>query len=207
MRRTMTLLFSLMPAACGTGDGGADIRTDPGPDDGTVETEGLDVGDSREDIGPDEGGDPSPDEIAVDEGGGEDPAPEDVDGDGALSCPPPGDLDCSPGPGSGEDCIEAESCFITAVQDAVRWVIANRPELFDTSGTCEIVLDEAAYQQAVADRITDQGLCGFPDTNSVEEVVVKYNNAYSENFDILASTGCARYGPAIYTSTCIPAWL
>jgi hypothetical protein len=207
----LALLFACV--ACGAGDGGGvDVLTDPGLDDGAGEAETLDVRDLGEDIGPGDGGDLKQDDLPADEAGAEDAeaediGAEDVTDDGGLGCPPPGALDCSPGTGSGEDCVFVESCFISSVQDAVRWVIANRPELFDTSGDCAIVLDAAAYQQAVADRIDDLGLCGIPDTNSVEEVVVKYNNAYSENFDILASTGCARYGSLIYTSTCIPAWI
>lgn len=39
-----------------------------------------------------------------------------------------------------------------------------------------------------------------------EEVTVKHDNAYAENFDIVAASGCARYGDLIYTSTCTPAW-
>jgi hypothetical protein len=77
-------------------------------------------------------------------------------------------------------------------------------ELFDTSGDCEIVLDEAACQQAVADRITDQGLCGFPDTNSVAGRTFRCASLPRP----ASPPGCrAHLQVRLPTSTCIPAWL
>ena len=37
-----------------------------------------------------------------------------------------------------------------------------------------------------------------------EDVAIKHDTAFSENFDIVASTGCARTWPSVFTSTCAP---
>lgn len=210
MATVMTAAFAA--ASCGTddpvGDGWIDLAADdlgPGEPDAS---DGTDV--PRDDGGDPPADDAGSDDLTFDDAAAEETPPADVaDDDALLTCPPPGGMDCSPGPGTGEgdECFDGVSCFISAVQSAVRGVIADHPELFDSTGDCDIVLDAEAYRAGVVERINAQDLCGFPDPNSIEEVVVKYNNAYSENFDILASTGCARYGPAIYTSTCAPAWL
>ncbi len=39
-----------------------------------------------------------------------------------------------------------------------------------------------------------------------DEIVVKKDNDFSENFDILTAQGYARYGGGIWTATCAPAW-
>lgn len=60
---------------------------------------------------------------------------------------------------------------------------------------------------AVVDRAVAGGLCCIRDPNAPgEEVTVKYSNGFTENFDLVASTGCARYGSAICTGYCAPAW-
>jgi len=58
----------------------------------------------------------------------------------------------------------------------------------------------------VAD-VVARGHCAIRDPNAPgEEITVKRDNGFSENFDIVASTGCARSGDAIYTGYCAPAW-
>jgi hypothetical protein len=49
-------------------------------------------------------------------------------------------------------------------------------------------------------------LCAIRDPNAGDEIVVKYNNDYAENFDILSAMGYARWGAGIFTATCAPAW-
>lgn len=134
-----------------------------------------------------------------------------VEPDGLWMCPPPGGLDCvTPGTGDGETCFDGVSCFLDEVQAAVRGVIAGHPDWFrhDDTLSCDVVVVEVeVYRQAVVDALNARGdLCAIPDPNAGDEIAIKYNNAYAENFDIHASTGCARYGAAIYNGTCYPAW-
>jgi hypothetical protein len=117
-------------------------------------------------------------------------------------------LDCSPGPGSGENdtCTDDPSCFLSLVQGSVTGVIAERPELFDQSDGLVLVLDHEAYMNAVVERVAASGECSIRDPNAGDEMVVKHDNAFAENFDILTADGYARWGDGIYTSKCIPAW-
>ncbi len=141
-----------------------------------------------------------------------DVAPDDAgDPDGLWMCPPPGGLDCvTPGTGDGVTCFDGVSCFLAAVQAAVRGVIAGHPDWFrwDDTIPCDVVVVEVeVYRQAVVDALNGRGdLCAIPDPNAGDEIAIKYNNTYAENFDIHASTGCARYGAAIYNGTCYTAW-
>jgi hypothetical protein len=126
---------------------------------------------------------------------------------GVLECRPE-PRDCSPSSVTMEDyCIDGVSCYLAVVQSAVRGAIMAHPEWFDSSGSCSIILDVDAFLDAVVADIVAHGVCAIRDPNAPgEEVTLKYSNAFTENFDIVASTGCARYGSAIYTSTCFPAW-
>jgi len=126
-------------------------------------------------------------------------------------CPPVGSLDCSPGSGTAEAdrCIKGTSCFLAQVQAAVVGVINAQPSWFDDNNpdNCPFILQMDSFMDAVAADLVAQGLCAIRDPNAPnEEVTVKHDNAYAENFDIVAASGCARYGDLIYTSTCAPAW-
>lgn len=125
-------------------------------------------------------------------------------------CPPRGATrDCSRGTGTGEgdQCRDGPSCYVALVQRAVQDTINGNPSWFDSSGGCPRILDVPRFMDAVVASLVAQGVCAIRDPNAPnEEVTVKVDNAFSENFDIVASTGCARYGTAIYTGYCAPAW-
>jgi hypothetical protein len=129
----------------------------------------------------------------------------------AILCPPVGPMDCSPGTGTGDasECFAGTSCWISDVQNAVTDTLAAHPEWFDygTPTGCPLILDVDGYMDYVVSGLLAAGLCAIRDPNAPgEEVTVKWDNTYSENFDIVASNGCARWGPLIYTSYCSPAW-
>lgn len=126
-----------------------------------------------------------------------------------LSCPGPADpIDCSPGPGSGEGdtCVDDPSCFLDLVQSSVNGVITEVPEWFDQSSGQPFVLEVELYMNEVVARVSAAGQCAIRDPNAGDEIAVKHDNAFAENFDILTAEGFARYGEGIYTSKCIPAW-
>ncbi|MBX7077956.1 MAG: hypothetical protein K1X88_02140 [Nannocystaceae bacterium] len=129
-------------------------------------------------------------------------------GGAAVECPAPGGEDCSPGPGTGEgdQCTAPGSCFLDIVQGAVNGVIGGHPEWFDQSSGQPYVLDVEAYMNQVVADVAAVGLCAIRDPNAGDEMVVKHDNDFAENFDILTADGFARYGEGIYTSTCAPAW-
>ncbi|MFO0709437.1 MAG: hypothetical protein U0353_06335 [Sandaracinus sp.] len=128
--------------------------------------------------------------------------------DAGPVCPPPGDMDCSPGTGTGEgaECTLSTSCFLRDVQRAIAAVVAEHPEWFDTTAGPTHVLDVEAYMNAVVAAVVAGGLCAIRDPNAGDEITVKWNNAGAENFDILTASEDVRSGSGIYTSTCSPAW-
>lgn len=118
-------------------------------------------------------------------------------------------MDCSPGTGTGlgDQCKDAPSCWVTKVQKAVNDTVATHPEWFDTSGTCPLIKNVDGFLDNVVALLAAQGLCVKRDPNAPnEEITLKKDNAFTENFDVVASTGCARSGAAIYTGYCAPAW-
>ncbi len=171
------------------------------------------------------GGDAAPGGDAMPgDGGGSDapvvPLPDARPVDGAVPvapdasvvvCPPPGPMDCSPGPGTGEadQCHDGPSCFLNDVKAGVTWTVNNHPEWFGLGpNDCPLVLDVAAYMDTVVSRVVGAGHCAIRDPNDPDyEITVKHDNAFAENHRIrAASTGCARWGDAIYTGYCAPAW-
>lgn len=117
--------------------------------------------------------------------------------------------DCSPGTGTGEgdQCHDAPSCWVSLVQKAVNAQISAHPDWFDTSGSCPLILKLDSFLDGVVADLAAQGYCVKRDPNAPnEEITMKRDNAFTENFDIVASTGCARSGTAIYTGYCAPAW-
>lgn len=78
--------------------------------------------------------------------------------------------------------------FAGQVDQAIAQLQAERPDLFNGNR----VLNDAAYVQGVA-RILEQrhGLCAKPGEPD-DEVAVKANNNYNEQYDILFSNGTVR---------------
>lgn len=128
--------------------------------------------------------------------------------DGGPTCPSPGPMDCSPGPGTGKgaECYGGVSCFLRQVQNAVNGVVRDNASWFDASSGPTHVLEVEMYMNAVVAVLNAAGLCAIRDPNAGDEIVVKFDNSYSENFDILTASEDVRSGAGIYTSTCTPAW-
>jgi hypothetical protein len=141
-----------------------------------------------------------------------DAAADAADADASVHvCPTGGALDCSPGSGTGDanQCFDGPSCWVSKVQKAVNTVVSQNPSWFDFNNqwNCPMILDVDSFMNAVVAQLVAVPLCAIRDPNAPgEEVTVKHDNAFTENFDIVASTGCARSGTAIYTGWCAPAW-
>jgi hypothetical protein len=215
MRIDRGALVLVLLVACGDGDG-----RDPGDTAPLVTTlppaTGSDTGDGSSSTTGMPGVDPSSGPADTGSTGPIDPdtspvstGPDDTTGGGMPACPEPGaPVDCSPGPGSGRNdtCFDEPSCFLDLVKSSVTGVIAEHPEWFDMSSGQPFVLEVESYMDGVVQRVNDAGECSIRDPNAGDEIVVKHDNAFAENFDILTAEGVARYGDGIYTSKCIPAW-
>jgi len=106
------------------------------------------------------------------------------------------------GPPGVYGCCTAQrtSDFENQVADAIRAVQRDNPDMFNGD---RLVGNPDAYVELVAKKVASMfGLCttvGGPD----DEIGVKNSNNYSEQFDILFSSGeVNHYG---YTVTCKPA--
>jgi hypothetical protein len=206
--------------ACGSADGGRGSGTlgVPTATSGVDESDGSTSGTSGSTAAGDDATSAVPttgmtlgSSTSLDDGssGGLDDAGTSADTGAMLSCPGPADpMDCSPGPGSGEGdtCVDDPSCFLDLVQASVNGVISEIPQWFDQSSGQPYVLEVELYMNEVVARVSAAGQCAIRDPNAGDEIAVKHDNAFAENFDILTAEGFARYGDGIYTSKCIPAW-
>jgi hypothetical protein len=93
------------------------------------------------------------------------------------------------------------------VEDALTIVTENYPELFDFNSkkclNCYFVKDVDRYVGLVLQELSAMGLCAHWDG---EEVAVKKNNGYSEQYDIILSNNHMRRGPGSYRGVCSPSW-
>jgi hypothetical protein len=103
---------------------------------------------------------------------------------------PPGVFGCCRAEGSG--------LFADQVESAIAQLQRERPDLFN--GTR--VLNEDAYVQGVARVLEQRGFCSRQGGPS-DEIAVKNSQGFSEQYDILLSSGFIRNGG--YQVTCRPA--
>ena len=124
------------------------------------------------------------------------PSPEPAAGCGA----PPGTFN--------ENCSRDSATFYDDVDRAIDALIAERPELFDTSrargcGRCFLVVDPDTFTAELVSRLEAGGLCAFYDG---EELGVKAGNDFNDQFDVLTFELYLRRENGSYRSTCRPAW-
>jgi hypothetical protein len=124
----------------------------------------------------------------------------------AASCPlGDGDLNA--------DCLRTSSKLHGALLVAMDVLVQQRPQLFDKTdesgaGTGQYrVLDREGYLNGLVANLIATGYCAErdPDDASYERILVKNENAFSENFDVLTSSGHMRRGSGGYFETCSPA--
>lgn len=113
--------------------------------------------------------------------------------------PPPGGGSCSlpPGNGPGVNCPVESPSFQADVEAAIAQLMQQRPDIFN--GTA--VLKHSDYMNGVVANLRARGLCAIVDSD--DEIAVKNTNAFSDQYDILLSSGHVRRA---YTATCRPAW-
>lgn len=98
---------------------------------------------------------------------------------------------------------EGSSDFLGVVESAYDTLIDEHPNWFTRDGGVYYVkLDDEEWAWAVVNAIRRKGYCAGL---YAEEVSVRNSRAYSENFDVLMSSGSIRRGEGAYRSTCYPA--
>jgi hypothetical protein len=115
----------------------------------------------------------------------------------AFSCPLP------PSSNPTDNCFEGTPQLGAQVNGAIDRVIASRPELFsltELNGGNPRVLNRDGYWQAVKGELEKQGVCTIIEK---EELAIKNENAFNEQWNIQTSAGFVRRR---YVTTCTPAW-
>jgi hypothetical protein len=113
----------------------------------------------------------------------------------------------------GAACVRTDSRLLPNVEAAIDLLVRQRPGIFDLTSDAlpgwghYKVLDPQAYLDGVVANLQRAGLCAQrdPDDGNNERIQAKLTNDYSEDFDILVSTGFMRRGAGAYRQTCTPA--
>jgi hypothetical protein len=88
--------------------------------------------------------------------------------------------------------------FQQDVDAAIKTLQRERPDIFNGN----YIQKAGAYYVGLIKVLDRQGLCAGYDG---EELAVKKDNSYNEQYDVETATGLVRFGPVSYRSTCYPA--
>jgi len=126
----------------------------------------------------------------------------------------PGALSCPLGKGSSVNVCQRNrsSRLLADLERAISQVVQQNPpflnlkdEAVPNTGQYR-VLDAKAYVNAVVAAIVANGDCAEPDYDHPNEVIhVKDTNDFSEQFDLILSSGYMRRGIGAYRQSCSPA--
>jgi hypothetical protein len=121
---------------------------------------------------------------------------------------------CPLGPGNADPtCARGKSsALLGEVEAAMDLLLKQKPEIFDLedeydSGTQAYrVKDREAYQDGLVANLRAAGLCAERDADDaiLETIRVKSSSEFSEDFDVLLSSGHMRRGTGAYRQSCTP---
>jgi hypothetical protein len=121
---------------------------------------------------------------------------------------------CGLGPGAIDaECSKTQSKLHDAVLAAMDLLVQQSPDIFDKSRESGVntgqyrVLDKEAYLRGLVANLIAAGYCAErdPDDGAYERILVKNENGFSENFDVLAGSAPFMQRGASYFETCTPA--
>ena len=109
-------------------------------------------------------------------------------------------------------CARQSSRLTDQVMAAMERLLEQKPQLFDKSDASPPgsdsyrVLDKDAYLSGMLANLRAAGLCAQrdPDDYNYEQLQVKSENGFSENFDVLLGVGYMWHNGASYRATCVP---
>jgi hypothetical protein len=108
------------------------------------------------------------------------------------------------GTGDGTDCPKTTGHYVNDVSAAISKVIVEHSEIFTQDNNYVIPGKESNYYQYVLNNLYSAGFCAFLDGGN--EIALKKQNSFSEQYATLASDGRVRVGANTYRATCTPAW-
>ncbi len=121
---------------------------------------------------------------------------------------------CRLGQGSANtDCERTTSRLLPQMEAAMELLVQNKPQIFDLQDETQPgtrayrILDHGAYMDGLVANLQAAGLCAQRDLDDAaqQQIFVKESNDYSEEFDVVLSSGYMRRGNGAYRSTCTPA--
>ena len=110
------------------------------------------------------------------------------------------------------ECRRAKTEVLADVETAMDALIQQRPQIFDLDdeyapGTRAFkVLDRDAYMNGLVANLRLAGLCSERDADDAIQQTIRARNAteFSEDFDVILSSGHMRRGTGAYRQTCTP---
>jgi hypothetical protein len=116
-----------------------------------------------------------------------------------------------PGPGDGleEHCPRTSPGFQAEVDAAIDRVVVRHSELLDLAdsprpGVYAVRNIDEYFRQVVQEIAEGSRLCAMVDADL--EIAVKRDNALSDQYKLMGSSGYMRRGDNLYRVTCVPAW-
>lgn len=146
--------------------------------------------------------------------GGPGPAPTPTPAPGSTPAPNPtpappttGSCNLPPSNNPNAGCSMASPLYLAPVDQAITLLTQQQPSIFDFGNNlcqnCYYVKNVDAYVAGVIKNLNAAGFCAIYDG---EELGVKTQNSFNEQYDIHLSSGHIRRGSGSYRSTCNPAW-
>ena len=119
---------------------------------------------------------------------------------------------CGVGAGMGgleERCPRTSPSFLAEVDAAINRVVERHPELVDLNDRAGrggyFVRNIDEFFRLVVEEVAEGSrLCAIVDADL--EIAVKRNNAFSDQYKLMWSSGYIRRGDSSYRATCVPAW-
>jgi hypothetical protein len=109
-------------------------------------------------------------------------------------------------------CEQGRTALLDELEGAMDLLIQQKPQIFDLGneyapGTRAYkVLDKEAYMEGLVANLRAAGLCSErdPDDFQLETIRAKNASDFSEDFDVILSSGHMRRGSGMYRQTCSP---
>jgi hypothetical protein len=102
-------------------------------------------------------------------------------------------------------CPRTSGSYQHFVTEALARLAQASPHLFDfgdrRGALGYYITDHRAYYAGVLDHLRAQGVCAVFDG---DEIAVKMDNEFSDQYKIMTSTGHVQTGPSVYRATCRP---
>jgi hypothetical protein len=112
---------------------------------------------------------------------------------------------CELPPSSHANCWKSEPELLDALEDAMTAATLAHPEYFDFEslrcGNCYYVKNVDGYYAELSRQLQLRGVCSLQDR---DEITLKADNGWSEQFDILLGDDHIRRGAGSYLYTCTP---